>query len=219
MWRSAALAVLAMLASPAAHAGPCEDAARRAEQASGLPPGLLKAIGHVESGRKGASGALEGWPFAVGEASGGQLLGSAELALAHARARLAAGVRSIDVGCFQVNLQHHPSAFARLEDAFDPDQNAAYAARFLRDLQGRLGSWKAAAAAYHSSTPEVGAPYLQKVIAAMGVGSAPIAARNVTPPMPEASGPRVISFVASRPGQPAMPVIIRGGPGWPASRF
>jgi hypothetical protein len=34
------------------------------------------------------------------------------------------GVRSIDIGCMQINLVHHPDAFGSLEAGFDPITNA-----------------------------------------------------------------------------------------------
>ena len=73
----------------------------------------------------------------------------------------ARGVASIDVGCMQVNLLHHPAAFRDLDEAFDPAANALYAARFLGGLYARTGTWPAAAAAYHSLTPKLGAQYGQ----------------------------------------------------------
>ena len=60
---------------------------------------------------------------------------------------------------------HHPDAFASLDQAFDPAANAAYAARFLRQLYGQAGAWPKAVAAYHSATPALAVPYAQKVMA------------------------------------------------------
>ncbi len=71
------------------------------------------------------------------------------------RSLQAQGVRSIDVGCMQINLRHHPNAFADLEEAFDPVSNARYAARFLKDLQATRGDWMRSASHYHSQTPEL----------------------------------------------------------------
>ncbi len=82
----------------------------------------------------------------------------------------ARGVQSIDVGCMQVNLLYHPSAFATLDQAFDPAPNASYAARFLRSLYARLGDWPEAAAAYHSFTPGPNAQYA-RLIAAVWAGA------------------------------------------------
>jgi soluble lytic murein transglycosylase-like protein len=65
----------------------------------------------------------------------------------------------------QVNLMHHPGAFASLDAAFDPATNALYAARFLNSLYGVSGSWVQATAAYHSETPAIGADYQRRVMA------------------------------------------------------
>jgi hypothetical protein len=78
----------------------------------------------------------------------------------------ARGVRIIDVGCMQINLHHHPNAFASLEQAFDPLTNARYAARFLSELNGGRADWRQAAGHYHSQTPERAGPYREKVLAA-----------------------------------------------------
>jgi hypothetical protein len=81
-------------------------------------------------------------------------------------------VTSIDVGCMQVNLMYHPSAFASLEQAFDPSSNALYAARFLNRLFAQTNDWEQAAAMYHSATPELGEDYRQRVLAFWPAGAA-----------------------------------------------
>ena len=58
-------------------------------------------------------------------------------AIAAVKALQARGVRSIDVGCMQINLSYHPHAFRDLDQAFDPHANAAYAERFLTQLYRR----------------------------------------------------------------------------------
>jgi soluble lytic murein transglycosylase-like protein len=74
-------------------------------------------------------------------------------------------VKSIDVGCLQVNLMYHPDAFATLEQAFDPRTNANYAARFLNTLYAGDKDWAHAIAAYHSETPILGDAYRVLVMA------------------------------------------------------
>ena len=74
--------------------------------------------------------------------------------------------RSIDVGCFQINLAYHPGAFTSLDQAFDPRHNAHYAARFLTDLHQRSGSWDEAIGAYHSASMGKGSAYRARVFAA-----------------------------------------------------
>ncbi|MFC7541929.1 hypothetical protein ACFQU2_24000 [Siccirubricoccus deserti] len=61
--------------------------------------------------------------------------------MAQVRALLAAGRRSVDIGCMQVNLLHHPDAFSGPEEGFDPAASVRYAIRFLKSLHARSGSW------------------------------------------------------------------------------
>ncbi len=65
----------------------------------------------------------------------------------------------------QINLKHHPDAFASLEDAFDPATNVAYGADFLKALHDQANGWLAAARRYHSATPEKGQAYGELVLA------------------------------------------------------
>lgn len=144
----------------------CQQAIDTATRAHAIPPGLLAAIGRVESGRHDpVSGALHPWPWTVDAEGQGAFYESKAQAIAAVRALQARGVSSIDVGCMQVNLLQHPGAFDGLEQAFDPNANADYAARFLLELHGQTGAWPRAAALYHSATPELGAAYQQKVMA------------------------------------------------------
>ena len=163
-------------AAHAQDATACAAAGTAAERQADLPPGLLLAIGRVESGRLDpATGIVAPWPWTINVAGAGHSFASADAARAAVSASLAQGVGSIDIGCFQINLQAHPHAFATLEEGFDPAANAAYAARFLSSLHTRLDSWEAAVAAYHSATPERGGPYRDQVMAVWG-GHAPPAA-------------------------------------------
>ncbi len=144
----------------------CESAIASAESAVLLPPRLLGAIAEVESGRPDATtGAVHPWPWTIDAEGQGQFFATKEQAIAAVRTLQAQGVQSIDVGCMQVNLMHHPHAFASLDQAFDPTTNARYAARFLNSLYGISGSWVQATAAYHSETPAIGAEYQRHVMA------------------------------------------------------
>ncbi len=144
----------------------CRSAVAAAEREYGIPSQLLAAISRVESGRRDPlTGEMHPWPWTVNAAGQGYFYETKAEAVAAVLAMRARGVQSIDVGCGQVNLMHHPNAFPNLEIAFDPQANAAYAARFLRQLFGQTGDWNKAAAAYHSATPEIGAEYQQKVLA------------------------------------------------------
>ena len=161
----------------------CAAAAATAEQDAGIPPGLLLAIGKVESGRvHPTAGRVVPWPYALNIAGRGVYPPTAEAAIAEVQAARAQGLSSIDVGCFQISLLHHPGAFPTLPDAFDPARNAAYAAAFLSTLRARLASWEQAAGGYHSLTPAFGEPYAARVMATWSGAGANVAALSSAPP-------------------------------------
>ena len=150
---------------------PCIAAAAQAETERGVPPGLLAAIGRIESGRwNPVSRRTEPWPWAVNAAGSGRYHPSQDQAIEDVRREQSFGTRSIDVGCFQVSLLHHPGAFVSLDEAFDPLANARYAARFLQTLWTNSGSWEVAVGQYHSATPGLGEPYRQQVLASWNNG-------------------------------------------------
>jgi hypothetical protein len=183
------------IASPIADAqrsseSACEQAGRQAERTHALPAGLLLAIGRVESGRWDAERRrVVPWPWAIDANGAGMLIDSKDAAIARTVALRDAGIRSVDVGCFQINLASHPLAFADLGQAFDPDANADYAGRFLVDLHARFGSWDSAIAAYHSIQPERGIPYRQRVFA-----NWPLATRDTSADVQ--IGPLVVEFTS-----------------------
>ena len=157
----------------------CRAATTAAEAATHVPDAFLSAIARVETGRRDpATGMLAAWPWTVDAEGVGSFYATKAEAVAAVRTMQANGVRSIDVGCMQVNLLQHPDAFASLEQAFDPQANALYAAGFLVSLFNQAGSWPLAAAAYHSQTPAVGAPYERRVLAEWAT---PDAAGNAAP--------------------------------------
>lgn len=153
----------------------CEVGIERAEQHWQTPPGLLATIAKVESGRPVAGGnALEPWPWTINADGEGYFFATKESAVAFARQALMRGVLFMDVGCMQVDLQMHPTAFRNLEEAFDPTVNADYGARFLRALhEGPAdGNWYIAVGLYHSRTPNLAAAY-RRAVTAVGLGLYP----------------------------------------------
>ncbi len=132
-----------------------------AERNYTIPTHLLAAISSTETGRwhEGLGLALP-WPWTINVDGQGYYFKTKGEAIAQTAALLRAGHQSIDVGCMQVNLKHHPHAFRTLDEAFDPETNVAYAAKFLRDNYSELGNWIKATAAYHSRTPYYGQQYL-----------------------------------------------------------
>jgi hypothetical protein len=144
----------------------CEQAIAKAETIGHTPHGMLAAIGQVESGRPDPqTGAMRPWPWTIDADGAGQFFATKAQAIAAVAALQAQGVRSIDVGCMQVNLMHHPEAFASLDQAFDPIANTIFAVRFLNTLHRSTGSWLKAIAAYHSDTPQIADDYQRRVLA------------------------------------------------------
>jgi hypothetical protein len=131
---------------------------------------MMMAIAIVESGHADpVTGARTPWPWTTNTGGQGYRFNSAAEAAAWVRQQQARGVQSIDTGCMQVNLMHHPDAFSTPEEAFDPVRNADYAARFLRSLHDGPagGDWMRAVGFYHSQTPELAESYRGLVEAAM----------------------------------------------------
>jgi hypothetical protein len=144
----------------------CGPSITAAEDSARLPQNLLEAIAEVESGRPDPSTRrLQPWPWTINAEGVGAFFASKAEAIAAVRTLQARGVRSIDVGCMQVNLMFHPTAFASLEEAFDPHANASYAARFLNALHAGTRDWSGAIGAYHSQTQALGDEYRRRVLA------------------------------------------------------
>lgn len=155
-----------LAASPDADWRVCRAAVRQAERGTQIPPQLLAAIARVESGRRNPDGPdFAPWPWTINAEGQGRFFRTRAEAVAEVRALQARGVRSIDVGCMQINLMHHPGAFASLEEAFDPFANARYGAKFLQELQSTRNNWTQAAANYHSNTAEFATAYQRRVMA------------------------------------------------------
>ena len=202
---SAALLLAAPLAYAAgAGADPLVEGARQCtqqfpaqEQANNVPTHLLAAISSVETGRwDDKLGLALPWPWTINVEGKGYYFDSKAEAIAKTSAYLHQGVTSIDVGCMQVNLKHHPHAFRTLEEAFDPATNVAYGAKFLRSNYDEEGDWIKATADYHSRTNKQGMEYLaliekswnrivgkvQQARARQGMGPEQVAQQNFTPP-------------------------------------
>lgn len=166
------MAACIALSAPSARADALIDGARkctqyfpRFEQKYQVPTHLLSAVSLTESGRyhQGLGMAIP-WPWTINAEGQGAYFDSKAEAVAAVKRLRASGVKSIDVGCMQVNLVHHADAFASLEEAFDPESNIAYASKFLSQNYDETRSWKQAVAIYHSRTPERGSDYAKRVL-------------------------------------------------------
>jgi hypothetical protein len=185
------------MAGPLTPYAMCEAAIASSEATTKLPARVLNAIALRESGRLDPeTGRWRPWPWTINVEGIGHFYDTKEAAIAAVQSIQASGEPSIDVGCMQVNLMHHPYAFATLDDAFDPNHNAAYAGRFLMELFASSGDWGTAIASYHSRTPGVGEPYRDQVVATWNPTDPTVLAKLSFQPLPPVaaslSGPGVI---------------------------
>jgi len=210
---------LAQAQAPPDPAQICRAAIAVVERERAMPARLMQAIARVESGRRDpATGRYAPWPWTINAEGRGSFYPDKAAALAAVRSLQAQGVRSIDVGCMQVNLRHHPNAFASLEEAFDPLANARYAARFLGELQAGGQDWMRAAGGYHSQTPEHAEPYRARVAAAWlaereGPEPPATTVAAMRPPAPQpGGGGAMLSNGADRMAPPVMaPGVVGRG--------
>lgn len=138
----------------------CTRQVARSERRYGIPLRLLGAIAATESGlRHQKLGVRVPWPWTINAEGVPYRFHTKSEAVAKVRELQARGIKSIDVGCMQVNLMHHPDAFGSLNQAFEPVTNVDYAARFLRGHYDDTGSWREAVGRYHSRTAQYANKY------------------------------------------------------------
>lgn len=136
----------------------CYEAAAYAAEKSGVPISVLQAISLTETGRN-RNGVLQPWPWAVNMEGKGVWFDTEDEARAFVFKNYKEGARSFDVGCFQINYKWHGHEFSSIEEMFQPNPNALYAAKFLLKLYREKGDWSAAAGAYHSRTQKYADKY------------------------------------------------------------
>lgn len=182
----------------------CVEAAENASHQSAAPLQVLLALTLTETGRN-QDGEFRPWPWTLNVDGRGQWFATKQEALTGLSAAIAKGVESIDIGCFQINLQWHGANFSSAEQMMDPSANADYAAQLLSRHAAEQGDWILAAGAYHSLTPEKAETYLARF--------KPIYANLLaTPPIKNRSRLRIVE-----PRSNTFPLLIRGGSGAPGS--
>ena len=146
----------------------CRDAALKYEKQYQIKEHMLQTITNVETGRwNQEQGQTLGWPWTVNAQGKGRFYSSKAEAVKAVKELQAKGVKSIDVGCMQINLKYHADAFESIEDAFDPYKNVEYGAKFLKKLYKNKGNdWMKAAMAYHSGVLKKALRYKKKLVVA-----------------------------------------------------
>lgn len=111
----------------------------------GIPLGILYAVAMTETGRKGNL-----HPYALNVEGKTIFAASRDEALAQFSTARKSGKKLIDLGCMQINHYYHGAEFSSVAEMLDPAANVRYAARFLKSLHKREGSWAMAVARYHA---------------------------------------------------------------------
>lgn len=172
-----------------AGAAECAEYAVEAERELGIPRGLLLAMSLVESGRSG-----DPHPYAMNINGRSVYAGSREEAVGRLRDSAGRLISKATVGCMQLSVYHHRSAFKPVERILDPEHNVGYAARYLRRLHDEMGSWTAAVARYNGASYERTQAYVCKVwrhLSALDAASAEILdVKSCDPGVKVAIGPR-----------------------------
>ena len=124
----------------------CETHIAASARRYDIPLAVFYAVGLVETG--GRHG-LQPYSLNIdGRASVSPNLAEGMQAFEAARR---SGAKMIDVGCMQINYRWHGDKFGGSAAAmFDPSRNVDYAARFLRELKSREGTWTLAVARYNA---------------------------------------------------------------------
>ncbi len=123
----------------------CEKEMHAAARQYDIPLGVLYSVGLTESGgKKGLR------PYAMNIAGKPYFAADQQDAVNTFTSERGKGIKLIDLGCMQINHHYHHKEFSSVDEMFDPQKNVAYAARFLKELREREGSWTMAVARYHA---------------------------------------------------------------------
>ncbi|WP_198027240.1 transglycosylase SLT domain-containing protein [Candidatus Paracaedibacter symbiosus] len=128
------------------------------EKSKGIEPGLLEAIGHIESKLA---------PLSVNASGRGYTFKTVAEAVRFIKDKQSQGCRNISVGPMQLHLPSHRRHFNSIEEMLDPQKNIGYAAKLLTRLKRQTGSTEKAVKLYHSANnPIANEAYKNRVFGA-----------------------------------------------------
>lgn len=144
----------------------CLNATQTMEKNYNIKKHLLTTIASVESGRWNEDAQQkQAWPWTINAKGKGYFFNTKAEAVQKVKELQAQGIKSIDVGCMQINMLYHGKEFKSIEEAFDPMRNVEYAAKFLTNLyENNNHDWLKAAMSYHSTSPKKAQRYRKKIV-------------------------------------------------------
>lgn len=131
----------------------CFKIIREAEIKHGIPKDLLYSIAYVESRAR---------PWAVYANGKGKYFKSLHKAHKFIKDKQEEGTENLFVGCMQLCVKSHGRKFQKIQDILDPEKNIYFAAKLLKQLYKKFGSWEDAVKYYNASTKKES--YLKKVM-------------------------------------------------------
>jgi hypothetical protein len=137
----------------------CKEAISKQEKQKGIPQGLLKAIATVESGIS---------PWAINARGRSHIFHSKEAAAKYAHELVNNGFLNFSIGCMQLHYASHRRHFKSIDAMLEPENNIAHAAKLIKRLEGRYGSFEKAVKLYHSASPTHHNPYQRQVFRLWG---------------------------------------------------
>lgn len=146
----------------------CQVAAAKFEKQYQIKEHMLATITNVETGRWNQEhNQTLAWPWTINAQGKGRYFATKDEAVKAVEELQAKGVKSIDVGCMQINLMYHGKEFKNVAEALDPYKNVEYGAKYLKKLYKRKGNdWLKAAMAYHSGVLKKALRYKKKIVVA-----------------------------------------------------
>lgn len=132
----------------------CLNHIKRIEKHENIPKNLLEAIARVESGQYNKeTKKVEPWPWTLQAEGKSYYFRTRSEAARQIKNLMAKGISNIDVGCMQINAEHHGHHFPTVDHMLDPLSNVKYAAKFLTSLKNEsMQTWSQAVGNYHSRT-------------------------------------------------------------------
>nr|WP_256370222.1 transglycosylase SLT domain-containing protein [Sphingosinicella sp. BN140058] len=127
----------------------CPGLISEAEARRQIPRGLLMAIAITESSVNGIPN-----PYAMNIAGRAYHARDLNDMAGQISANWSRGVKSIDVGCMQINLLYHGDKFSRLTDLLHSPTNVEYGANYLIQLATARGSWREGVMDYHNKSSQ-----------------------------------------------------------------
>jgi len=158
-WQQISTKNLSPAAPVKAEAKSCKEMISEAEKKNKIPKGLLSAIAKVESKHS---------PWAINFGGRGYMFKTKQQALNFLSELERKKARNINIGYMQINTISHAKKFKNMSDILNPSTNINYAAKLLKSLHNRYGSWSEAVRHYHSSNTAHNITYKNKVLKAWG---------------------------------------------------